>query len=544
MLERYDRNKLFNCDWYTEYKNRHLFGIKVRKMVEGLSPLYYDCEEISKEGFSDFGALLLEHEHAGDFLVDELMEIVHEGNKNCDLTTRYYAMKVLRYLQQKHLSQKIKAFMQLPTEKQKLETGAVMIAQWCQPTENIVENEIADQLDDIAEEVKNCLAEREPTHPLVLVTEITNQDIMENLWTCEQCQGVLEALNSVLFVKHKFCGNRMDYYNQNNSFIDKVLLWRTGIPISLAVIYSAVARRLGVICEPVNFPSHFLLRWKQHPMATPEQMYTYIDVFSEGKFLKYEELSKELNIPGSVIHLDAIQVNRPAQVFERMARNLVSIGRQQGRMGDSLLCLRNALELFLLICPDDLDTRLLQVRVNLHLNINLPDVIDSLETIADQDQNRMGLVAYLLNSAQSQMEQNKKKEKKEIKVKTRKSPKDAEFSVGLVMKHKRYNYTCVIYGWDPKCQASQEWIIQMGVDHLPKKHLQPFYNVLVEDGSNRYAAQENLTFSPEPKTVTHPEIGRYFTEFRRNHYVPNSEKLKEYPSDLQLTEKLVWENYQ
>ena len=57
-----------------------------------------------------------------------------------------------------------------------------------------------------------------------------------------------------------------------------------------------------------------------------------------------------------------------------MARNLVSIGRQQGRMGDSLLCLRNALELFLLICPDDLDTRLLQVRVNLHLNINLPDV--------------------------------------------------------------------------------------------------------------------------------------------------------------------------
>ena len=62
------------------------------------------------------------------------------------------------------------------------------------------------------------------------------------------------------------------------------------------------------------------------------------------------------------------------QVFERMARNLVAIGRQQGRMGDSLLCLRNALELFLIICPNDLDTRLLQVRVNLHLNINLPDV--------------------------------------------------------------------------------------------------------------------------------------------------------------------------
>lgn len=278
-------------------------------------------------------------------------------------------------------------------------------------------------------------------------------------------------------------------------------------------------------------------------MGKPEQMYTYIDVFNQGKFLQFDELSTELNIPGASIQLEALQVSQPSQVFERMARNLVHIGRQQGRMGDSLLCLRNALDLFLLISPGDLDTRLLQVRVNLHLNINLPEVISSLETIADQDQNRMGLVAYVLNSAQNQMELNKKKEKKEVKVKTRKSPKDALFSVGLVMKHKRYNYTCVIYGWDPKCQASQEWIIQMGVDHLPKKHLQPFYNVLVEDGSNRYAAQENLMYSPNPRTVSHPEVGRYFAEFCENYYIPNSEKLKEYPSDLELTKKLAHENY-
>ena len=48
-------------------------------------------------------------------------------------------------------------------------------------------------------------------------------DIGENLWTCEQSEAVLEALNSVLFVKHKFCGNRSDYYNPTNSYIDKVI---------------------------------------------------------------------------------------------------------------------------------------------------------------------------------------------------------------------------------------------------------------------------------------------------------------------------------
>ena len=52
-----------------------------------------------------------------------------------------------------------------------------------------------------------------------------------------------------------------------------------------------------------------------------------------------------------------------------------------------------------------------------------------------------------------------------------------------------YDYHCVIYGWDHQCEMSQAWILQMGVDRLPLGPNQPFYNVLVEDGSNRYAAQ-------------------------------------------------------
>ena len=47
-------------------------------------------------------------------------------------------------------------------------------------------------------------------------------EVQENLWSCDRCQAVLEALNSVLYVKHKFHGNKADYYNQGNSFIDKV----------------------------------------------------------------------------------------------------------------------------------------------------------------------------------------------------------------------------------------------------------------------------------------------------------------------------------
>ena len=78
-----------------------------------------------------------------------------------------------------------------------------------------------------------------------------------------------------------------------------------------------------------------------------------------------------------------------------------------------------------------------------------------------------------------------------------KNPEDdiksiCSFYVGQVCRHAKYNYTCVIHGWDPVCTASASWISHMGVDKLPLKDKQPFYNVLVADGSQRYAAQENL----------------------------------------------------
>lgn len=60
----------------------------------------------------------------------------------------------------------------------------------------------------------------------------------------------------------------------------------------------------------------------------------------------------------------------------------------------------------------------------------------------------------------------------------------------------RYGYNCVIYGWDPTCMMGHEWIRNMNVHSLPHGHHQPFYNVLVEDGSCRYAAQGKALTGP------------------------------------------------
>jgi regulator of sirC expression with transglutaminase-like and TPR domain len=68
------------------------------------------------------------------------------------------------------------------------------------------------------------------------------------------------ALNHYLFSELHFVGNSTHYEDPRNSFLNEVLDRRTGIPITLALVYKEVARRAGVRVEGVNFPGHFLLR--------------------------------------------------------------------------------------------------------------------------------------------------------------------------------------------------------------------------------------------------------------------------------------------
>ena len=85
----------------------------------------------------------------------------------------------------------------------------------------------------------------------------------------------------------------------------------------------------------------------------------------------------------------------------------------------------------------------------------------------------------------------------------------------------------------------QGWISQMGVDKLPNTDKQPFYNVLVSDGSNRYAAQENLEPLDQPEVVTHPQVGKYFSQFNpKRGYVGNKQSTEAYPDDRETS----WED--
>ncbi|KAL4223749.1 F-box protein 21 [Mactra antiquata] len=550
LLFRYDTGNSNN--WLDEFKRRHVVGRKVILMVSDLSSKLYlqDKGILSKDDLKDFTQLMASNHRYAEFIVDELMSLLNDTEREKKLTTKYYAQKVLIAAQETILTDKVKLYTQLPQEKQLIETGAILLAQWCQPIESIVMNEITNEIDRLAEAVKKDIMSTLPQHP-VLNSPLHTEYFMEDLWSCEQSKQILLALNKVLFKDKKFHGAKDGdrYYDPLNSYIDKVLSRKTGIPITLCILYSAVARRLGVICEPVNSPYHFVLRWKEHPMsASQEHMYTYIDVFNGGKFVSIDELPTSIHVLRHYLTADSLRAINAIGVLCRMVRNLINIVQHQRAPGNNYSntqCLRSALEFIVLIAPQEVEFKLYLVRLYINMNINLLDCISILQSMMGEDNQDQGnIVPYLLTSAEAQhhrnMEQNAEKK---IKAKTRSKPSDAIFSVGLVMRHKRYNYDCVIFGWDPKCMATPDWILQMGVHNLPNKDKQPFYNVLVSDGSNRYAAQENLELNSNCCMITHPEVGKYFTSFEGTHYKQNNENATEYPEDEEITLRLVHEHY-
>jgi regulator of sirC expression with transglutaminase-like and TPR domain len=70
----------------------------------------------------------------------------------------------------------------------------------------------------------------------------------------------IKAVNKYLFEELQFIGSRDKYEDPRNSCLNEVLDKRTGIPITLSVVYMEIARRAGLHIDGVNFPGHFLVR--------------------------------------------------------------------------------------------------------------------------------------------------------------------------------------------------------------------------------------------------------------------------------------------
>jgi regulator of sirC expression with transglutaminase-like and TPR domain len=140
--------------------------------------------------------------------------------------------------------------------------------------------------------------------------------------------GRARAISECLFERLGFYGNTEDYYDPRNSFLADVLDRRTGIPITLSVVYLEVARRLGVLAQGVNFPGHFLVR------VAIEDAWLFVDAFGRGRALSpadLEALLRKTTTPDAVLEPSVIAAATKRQIVSRMLVNLAGI---YGRNGD------------------------------------------------------------------------------------------------------------------------------------------------------------------------------------------------------------------
>lgn len=146
-------------------------------------------------------------------------------------------------------------------------------------------------------------------------------------------QDAIRILNEYLYDEQGFTGNRQQYDDPRNSFLNEVLDRRTGIPITLAVVYLEIARRAGVQVTGVNFPGHFLLRAPdEHARLHYGGDFVIVDPFHGGALLSEVDCREMLRQHvGDEAAFDS-DLLQPATRREIVVRMLVNLKRLYVRM--------------------------------------------------------------------------------------------------------------------------------------------------------------------------------------------------------------------
>ena len=161
------------------------------------------------------------------------------------------------------------------------------------------------------------------------------------------------ALNQFLYEDLGYWGNTDDYYDPRNSYLNEVIERKTGIPITLSILYMELGRRIGLPLEGVSFPGHFLVRL---PLRGGMLV---LDPFAGGAPQSEDELRSRVkrvipdgvadDLPASELPLD--QFLEPAtnrQILTRVLRNLKGIYRESDKPERML----DVLNRMLLVTPD------------------------------------------------------------------------------------------------------------------------------------------------------------------------------------------------
>ncbi|NJP08877.1 MAG: tetratricopeptide repeat protein [Leptolyngbyaceae cyanobacterium RU_5_1] len=154
---------------------------------------------------------------------------------------------------------------------------------------------------------------------------------------------ILRKINQYLYEDLGFVGNTAEYYDPRNSFLNDVIERRTGIPISLSLVYLAIAQRIDFPMVGIGMPGHFLIR----PVVS--EMEVFIDVFHQGEILFAQDCQERMaQIYQQPVELrpEFLEAVTPRQFLMRMLTNLKVIYIDRSNFQKALAATERILLLF------------------------------------------------------------------------------------------------------------------------------------------------------------------------------------------------------
>jgi regulator of sirC expression with transglutaminase-like and TPR domain len=169
------------------------------------------------------------------------------------------------------------------------------------------------------------------------------EELLERLPIQRYPLRVIQNINQYLYEDLGFKGNVTDYHDPRNSFLNQAIERRTGIPITLSLIYLEVAKRIDFPMVGVGMPGHFLIR-----PDIPE-MEIFVDAFNQGEVMFPQDCQARLSqIYGQPVALrsEFLQSVTQRQFLARMLTNLKYIYLQQQELEKALGTVEKILLLF------------------------------------------------------------------------------------------------------------------------------------------------------------------------------------------------------
>ena len=220
-----------------------------------------------------------------------------------DATLRRHALEIVRHFDRELSDTRFMAYCLQDETLIDLEKGALLMAQTAYPEINPAAYSAI--LDQLAGELREWLAASDPQ------------------------ERMLVRVNQFLFEEKGFTGNMENYYDPENTFINRVLDRRTGNPVGLCMIYVLLMQRLGFSVCGVGLPGHSVCRFLD---GTEE---VYVDAFNLGKLLTRHDCIEHLKRCKHELRDEYLEPMTARRMLARMCGNLEQIYTELKRDADA-----------------------------------------------------------------------------------------------------------------------------------------------------------------------------------------------------------------